>query len=51
LTDDFEDIPFDFRHFEKKFTMKPKFPVEWRMTKKRRDELKAMRMQEMGVQY
>ncbi|KAF8425632.1 mitochondrial ribosomal subunit protein-domain-containing protein [Tirmania nivea] len=49
LTDDFEDIPLDFRHFEKKFTVKPKFPVEWRMTKRRREALKEMRMQHMGA--
>ena len=39
LTDTFEDIPFDFRHYEKKVKTKPKFPVEWRMPKARRHEL------------
>lgn len=39
LTDTFEDIPFDFRHHEKKVKIKPKFPKEWRMPKERRHEL------------
>ncbi|KAF8470209.1 mitochondrial ribosomal subunit protein-domain-containing protein, partial [Kalaharituber pfeilii] len=46
LTDDFEDIPFDFRHYEKRFKAKPKFPVEWRMTKEKRKQLAAMRRAE-----
>ncbi|KAK3682113.1 mitochondrial ribosomal subunit protein-domain-containing protein [Podospora appendiculata] len=42
-TDMFEDIPLDTRHHT--FTVKPKFPKEWRMTEERRKELEAIRQE------
>ncbi|KAI9740874.1 MAG: 37S ribosomal protein S24, mitochondrial [Claussenomyces sp. TS43310] len=41
--DDFADVPLDTRHHTVK--VKPKFPVEWRMTDQRRAELEAVRQQ------
>jgi small subunit ribosomal protein S35 len=37
----FEDVPLDTRHH--KFKVKPRFPVEWRMTEERRQELEDTR--------
>ncbi|KAK3331914.1 mitochondrial ribosomal subunit protein-domain-containing protein [Cercophora scortea] len=42
-TDMFEDIPLDTRHHT--FTVKPKFPKEWRLTEERRKELEAIRQE------
>jgi len=39
--DTFEDVPLDTRHHT--FKVKPKFPVEWRMTEQRRQELEQSR--------
>ena len=43
MTDDFEDVPMDFRHYEKKHKTKPRFPVEWRMPKEKRLQRRAER--------
>ncbi|PQE26334.1 hypothetical protein CJF30_00001091 [Rutstroemia sp. NJR-2017a BBW] len=39
--DTFEDIPLDTRHHV--FKQKPTFPVEWRLTDKRKEQLEAYR--------
>ncbi|KAJ8111579.1 hypothetical protein ONZ43_g5588 [Nemania bipapillata] len=44
-TDMFEDIPLDTRHHT--FKVKPKFPVEWRMTEERRKFLEDTRQQSL----
>ena len=40
-SDMFEDVPLDFRHH--KFKRKVEFPDEWKLNKRRRDELKEER--------
>ncbi|KAF9882372.1 hypothetical protein CkaCkLH20_00408 [Colletotrichum karsti] len=47
--DTFEDIPLDTRHHQ--FKRKPKFPVEWRMTPERRQELNAFRASQLQSEY
>lgn len=43
----FEDIPLDTRHYQAK--EKPKFPKEWRMTEKRKAELRQIRQKALAL--
>ena len=45
--DSFEDVPFDFRHAEKKQREWLRFPEEWKMTDERRKILKEKREERM----
>ena len=47
MTDNFEDIPLDFRRHEKKMKIKPKFPEDWRMPKEKRKAFIQARIQEL----
>lgn len=42
-TDMFEDVPLDFRHH--KFKSRPKFPEEWKLDQRRKEQLEVDREQ------
>ena len=49
LTDDFEDVPFDFRYFKPK--IRREFPKEWALTPERKQYLEEKRREQEKLDY